>query len=81
MPGVWGCVYIRGRASLNSGTQPLYVIDGMPVNSDTDAISTSDNNMVDPMSSINPADIESITVLKMRQLQLSMVHVLPTVLL
>lgn len=64
MPGVWGSVYIRGRASLNSGTQPLYVIDGMPVNSDTDAMITSDNNMVDPMSSINPADIESITVLK-----------------
>ena len=64
MPGVWGSVYIRGRASLNSGTQPLYVIDGMPVNSDTDALSSSDNNMVDPMSSINPADIESITVLK-----------------
>ena len=64
MPGVWGSVYIRGRASLNSGTQPLYVIDGMPVNSDTDAMSTSANNMVDPMSSINPADIESITVLK-----------------
>ena len=64
MPGVWGSVYIRGRASLNSGTQPLYVIDGMPVNSDTDAMSSSDNNMVDPMSSINPADIESITVLK-----------------
>ena len=64
MPGVWGSVYIRGRASLNSGTQPLYVIDGMPVNSDTDAMSTSANNMVDPMSSINPADIKSITVLK-----------------
>jgi len=64
MPGVWGSVYIRGRASLNSGTQPLYVIDGMPVNSDTDAMSSSDNNMVDPMASINPADIESITVLK-----------------
>ncbi len=64
MPGVWGSVYVRGRASLNSGTQPLYVIDGMPVNSDTDAMSSSDNNMVDPMTSINPADIESITVLK-----------------
>ena len=36
----------------------------MPVNSDTDAMSSSDNNMVDPMASINPADIESITVLK-----------------
>ena len=64
MPGVWGSIYIRGRGSLNSGTQPLYVIDGMPVNSDTDAMSTSDNNMLDPMSSLNPADIESITVLK-----------------
>lgn len=49
---------------MNSGTQPLYVIDGMPVNSDTDAMTSDDNNMVDPMSSINPADIESITVLK-----------------
>ena len=64
MPGVWGSIYIRGRGSLNSGTQPLYVIDGMPINSDTDAMSTSDNNMLDPMSSLNPADIESITVLK-----------------
>lgn len=33
-PGVWGSVYVRGRGSLSSGTQPLYVIDGMPVNSD-----------------------------------------------
>lgn len=64
MPGVWGSIYIRGRASLNSGTQPLYVIDGMPINSDADAMSSSSNNSIDPMTSINPADIESITVLK-----------------
>ena len=36
MPGVWGSIYVRGRGSLNSGTQPLYVIDGMPIDSDTD---------------------------------------------
>lgn len=66
MPGVWGSIYVRGRGSLNSGTQPLYVIDGMPVESDTDdnSLTYTSNNTVDPMSSINPADIESITVLK-----------------
>ncbi len=64
MPGVWGSVYVRGRGSLNSGTQPLYVIDGMPVNSDYDSMSSTSNNFLDPMSSINPADIESVTVLK-----------------
>lgn len=65
MPGVWGSVYVRGRGSLNSGTQPLYVIDGMPVNSDIeDNFSDTSNNWIDPMSMINAADIESVTVLK-----------------
>ena len=66
MPGIWGSIYVRGRGSLNSGTQPLYVIDGMPVDSDTDdnSLTYSTNNTLDPMSSLNPADIESITVLK-----------------
>ena len=66
MPGVWGSIYIRGRGSLNSGTQPLYVIDGMPIDSDTDknSLTYESNNSVDPMSTLNPADIESITVLK-----------------
>ena len=66
MPGIWGSINVRGRGSLNSGTQPLYVIDGMPVDSDTDdnSLTYSTNNTIDPMSSLNPADIESITVLK-----------------
>ena len=66
MPGIWGSIYVRGRGSLNSGTQPLYVIDGMPVDSDTDdnSLTYSTNNTIEPMSSLNPADIESITVLK-----------------
>ena len=66
MPGIWGSIYVRGRGPLNSGTQPLYVIDGMPVDSDTDdnSLTYSTNNTIDPMSSLNPADIESITVLK-----------------
>ena len=64
MPGVWNEIYVRGRGSLNSGTQPLYVIDGMPVNSETDGMSTTTNNNFDPMAAINPSDIESVTVLK-----------------
>ena len=64
MPGVWSEIYVRGRGSLNSGTQPLYVIDGMPVNSETDGMSTTTNNNFDPMAAINPSDIESVTVLK-----------------
>ena len=66
MPGVWGSVYVRGRGSLNSGTQPLYVIDGMPVDSDRDenSFNYSSNNTLDPMAALNPADIENVTVLK-----------------
>ncbi|MCD7852237.1 MAG: TonB-dependent receptor [Parabacteroides sp.] len=66
MPGVWGSIYVRGRGSLNSGTQPLYVIDGMPIDSDRDDNSFyySSNNTLDPMAALNSADIESITVLK-----------------
>ena len=64
MPGTWSSIYVRGRGSLNSGTQPLYVIDGIPVNSDADAMSSSYNNQMDPMAAINPNDIESVTVLK-----------------
>lgn len=64
MPGTWSPVYVRGRASINSGTQPLYVIDGVPVNSDADAMISTTNNSMDPMASVNPNDIESVTVLK-----------------
>ena len=63
IPGAWGAVYVRGRGSFNSGTQPLYVIDGMPVNSDTDGLSDN-NKFFDPMAAINAADIENVTVLK-----------------
>lgn len=64
MPGTWSSIFVRGRGSINSGTQPLYVIDGVPVNSDYDAMSSTANNYMDPMASVNPNDIESVTVLK-----------------
>lgn len=63
MPGQWGSVYVRGLGTISSGSQPLYVVDGMPVNSDYDDMN-DDNNYFDPMSAFNPNDIESVTVLK-----------------
>lgn len=63
-PGTFGSVYVRGRGSLSSNSQPLYVIDGVPVNSDADGISSGSNNFFDPMAAYNPNDIESVTVLK-----------------
>ncbi|WP_289758096.1 TonB-dependent receptor [uncultured Duncaniella sp.] len=63
-PGLFGTVYVRGMSSLSSSSQPLYVIDGMPVNSDYEGLSSSNNNYFDPMAAYNPNDIESVTVLK-----------------
>ncbi|WP_374166977.1 SusC/RagA family TonB-linked outer membrane protein [Arcticibacter sp. MXS-1] len=58
-------IRIRGIGSMNAGNEPLYVIDGVPVVSGNvgqlkDNLYASNN----VMSSINPSDIESITVLK-----------------
>ncbi len=50
-PSESASITIRGTNSINSGTAPLYILDGV-------AISASDFNAV------NPADIESISVLK-----------------
>lgn len=63
-------VQIRGINSLQSNTQPLYVVDGIIVSSATeDALSpiTSGSNYLSPQSGlqgINPRDIESIEILK-----------------
>jgi outer membrane receptor for ferrienterochelin and colicin len=64
-PGASATVRIRGIGSMNASNEPLYVIDGVPVNSG-DAGQLSDytcatNNV---MNTLNPNDIESITVLK-----------------
>ena len=64
-PGMMGSVAIRGLGTIYSNGQPLYVIDGVPVNSDVISNSSSSSgNYFDPMASYNPNDIESITVLK-----------------
>ena len=58
MPGSGATVRIRGGSSINASNDPLYVIDGLPVSND------GISGMSDPLSTINPEDIESFTVLK-----------------
>ncbi|OCX52033.1 SusC/RagA family protein [Mucilaginibacter sp. PPCGB 2223] len=65
-PGAGTTVQIRGVNSVNAVAEPLYVIDGFPTsnsNSLTDAGVTT-GTAINPLASINPADIESIEVLK-----------------
>lgn len=57
-PGSGATIRIRGGSSLNASNDPLYVIDGLAM--DSYGIEGSPN----PLSLINPADIESFTVLK-----------------
>jgi iron complex outermembrane receptor protein len=57
-PGSGSTIRIRGGSSLSASNDPLFVIDGVPV--DNDAVS----GMRNPLSTINPNDIETFTILK-----------------
>ena len=60
IPGGGINVRIRGTGSFLAGTQPLYVIDGVQLNTRSDANYTESN----PLAFLNPNDIESIDILK-----------------
>ena len=71
-PGNASTIRIRGFGSVNGNRNPLYVVDGVPFtvprvpNSDIgdDDLEGDFANTISPLNSINPQDIESITVLK-----------------
>ncbi len=79
-PGGGANILVRGVSSITGGNQPLYVIDGYPIDpgggSNSDLLSFGDSNYssagmanntqnrINPLTFINPADIESIDVLK-----------------
>ena len=66
-PGGGVSVRVRGGTSISSGNEPLYVIDGMPVqngNSLPGGEGETSGSQRNPLSRLNPNDIESITVLK-----------------
>ncbi len=54
-------IRVRGVNSINLSSQPLIVIDGVPTFSGDQSSNSAANN---PLANINPADIESIEVLK-----------------
>ena len=62
-PGAPTSIFIRGINSINSGTQPLYVVDGIPYFAESMGDASS-GQTVSPLALLNPNDIESITVLK-----------------
>jgi TonB-linked SusC/RagA family outer membrane protein len=68
-PGGGTTVQIRGAGSVNAGSGPLYVIDGLPIENGP-VISGNGDIMPgvqvprSPISNINPSDIESIEILK-----------------
>ncbi len=70
-PGSSTSIVLRGINSLSGNNQPLFVIDGLPVNNQTfnanNMIAQTENRTIDfsnRISDLNPEDIESLTILK-----------------
>lgn len=71
LPGTGISVVIEGRNSIFNGTDPFYVIDGMPyisqlIQPNSSDITAGSNGIIsgNPLNFINPSDVESIEVLK-----------------
>ena len=63
-PGADQNIQIRGIGSINGSTQPLYVIDGVPVLANSDGYMSSSIKSQSILATLNPNDIESMTILK-----------------
>ena len=62
-PGTANSVIIRGFSSINGNNQPLYVVDGVPMQQ-TSSLAQGNQEAFGGISNVNPNDIESMTVLK-----------------
>ncbi|MBT0811975.1 TonB-dependent receptor [Litoribacter ruber] len=60
LPGGAVNIRIRGVGSINAGNEPLYIVDGVQMNSQDNASMTQAN----PLAFLNPNDIESMEILK-----------------
>ena len=68
-PGGALSVRIRGTSSITGNAEPLYVIDGFPIENDIEGASVGNGGRgkttpANPLAAINPSDIESISILK-----------------
>jgi TonB-dependent starch-binding outer membrane protein SusC len=62
--GAQSTLRIRGAASITGGGQPLFVVDGVPLNDDVRSAVQGGGTGLNPLMNINSNDIESMTVLK-----------------
>jgi TonB-linked SusC/RagA family outer membrane protein len=65
-PGAGFDIRVRGQGSITAGSEPLYVIDGVPLFNNASAGTMVDNGgrTANTLASLNPNDIESLVVLK-----------------
>ncbi|HEX8694811.1 MAG TPA: TonB-dependent receptor [Longimicrobium sp.] len=69
-PGGGISIRVRGTASITGNSEPLYVIDGFPIENDPESASPGNGGTPtgsvpsNPLAALNPQDIESIEVLK-----------------
>ncbi|QJX45800.1 TonB-dependent receptor [Hymenobacter taeanensis] len=63
-PGSGIAVRVRGSSSITAGNEPLYVVDGIPINTGSYTNIGTGGQTTNALSDINPNDIESIEVLK-----------------
>lgn len=67
-PGAAAVINIRGTASIRGNQEPLYVVDGVPISGGGTSATASgvegSSTPKNPLMFLNPADIESITILK-----------------
>lgn len=64
-PGGEMTIRVRGNSSLNSGNNPLFVVDGIPIESNSvSSLNGTEGSGLNPMADINPNDIASIEILK-----------------
>lgn len=63
-PGSGIAVRIRGYGSITAGSEPLYVIDGIPISTGSYSSVGVGNQQTNALSDLNPNDIESFEILK-----------------
>jgi TonB-dependent starch-binding outer membrane protein SusC len=63
-PGSGISVRVRGINSINGSNEPLYVIDGFPITNTQTGIQAGGEDKINGLAGLNPADIESIDILK-----------------
>ncbi|MGV3685664.1 MAG: SusC/RagA family TonB-linked outer membrane protein [Daejeonella sp.] len=64
VPGETVNIRVRGATSINADNDPLYVVDGVFINTNSLQTISTGGKASSPIADINPADIESVEVLK-----------------